>query len=110
MKDGSKQERAYSIRCYENIVMNGNYIYYNESSSIYNRERGESEEKENPTLYKVSLTDYEKTAIVVAEPRYSFVVDGDYIYYFEFVDELGSGIIYPDFRVQTPYWVINTRG
>jgi hypothetical protein len=48
--------------------------------------------------------------------EYSAVIPGSYIvphwdllYYFEFVDELGSGIIYPDFREQTPYWVINTR-
>jgi hypothetical protein len=48
--------------------------------------------------------------------EYQAIIPGSYIitqwdllYYFELVDELGSGIIYPDFREQTPYWVVNTR-
>ena len=54
--------------------------------------------------------------LVHKDNEYSAIIPGSYIvpewdllYYFEFVDELGSGIIYPDFREQTPYWVINTR-
>ena len=42
-------------------------------------------------------------------PGSCIVPEWDMLYYFEFTDETGSGIIYPDFREQTPYWVINTR-
>jgi hypothetical protein len=48
-----------------------------------------------------------------AKNEYTAIIPGTYIdpqwdllYYFELVDELGSGIIYPDMRTRTPYWVI----
>ena len=41
-------------------------------------------------------------------PGTYIVPEWDLLYYFEFVDETGFGIIYPDFREQTPYWVIKT--
>ncbi len=44
-----------------------------------------------------------RASIPADYPKYEW----DLLYYIELVDEIGNGMIYPDFRFQTPYYVIS---